>query len=242
MKKTFLLCLLTIVFTAGSAAAQSLSKDSMSLASAIHNSLKVYHSALYPQTSLYNGSRYAFFPFEFKEGQPFLETSNKDSNYIIVDFVKYDSIAFLYDLVRQKIVVNNPSGDAIFLHDEKVNGFYQNGYKFIRINKDTANLSTGFYAQLHTGRVTLLQKRDKTIRSTVTSDGEQRFVEEKIKYFIRKNSTYLSADGKKAVLNIFPEHRSDLQQYIRQEKLSFKKAFIEKSLVRLLQYYEKIAQ
>ncbi len=220
--------------------AQLISKDSLVLQSAFHNSLQVYHNALFPQTSLYNGSRYAFYPFGFQEGQPFLVLANKDSSYIVVDHVRYDSVAFLYDLVRQKVVVNNPAGDAIFLHNEKVNEFSQGGYRFIRISEDTASLVTGFYAVLHSGRIALLQKRDKNIRSTVTSDGEQRFVDEKIRYFIKKDSLYFPVDGRRSVLNIFPEKRSDLQQYIRREGLSFKKANIENSLIQLMRYCEKL--
>ena len=239
MNRVFVMIVMCCVFLT-TAKAQLVSADSVALQGAFNKSLDVYHHALYPSTSFYNGARYHPYRFSFKEGHPYYLSSLIDTGYIVIDQVRHNRIPMLYDLVRQKVVVHTPSGDAVMLHSERIQSFYHQGYLFLNITKDTGLITAGFYAVLYNNKMQVLQARAKSVRDDVTSDGVMYYADEKIKTFVIKDSIIYAANNRKDLLRIFSDKSDEVRRFIRSNKLSFKNGNFEQSLVTLTNYYETL--
>ena len=241
MDRNLALILLSCVFSI-KLEAQITSTDSTLMQAAFEKSLQVYHQAIYPSTTFYNGGRYHPYRFSFKDGHPYYLSPLIDTGYIVIDHVRYNRVAMLYDLVRQKVVVHTPSGDAVMLHSERIQSFQHQGLLFTNIKKDTGLITAGFYAVLFDKNIKVLQSRIKNVRDDVTRDGVLYYADEKKKTFIIKEGIVYPANSRKDLMRIFSDRSDELRRFIRTYKLSFKNDNFEQSLISLTNYYETLKQ
>ncbi len=240
LRKSLLLNLIGFIVLTDSAAAQQSIDDSLSLQSAFAKSLVVYHKALYPSATLYSGIKYSGYPFPFKEGHPFFVTTETDTGSVEKDGVLYHDVRFIYEIVRQIIIVFNPQGDAILINGDRVSAFDLHGYHFIRVSGDSSSVKSGFYALLYNGNVKVLYRPVKLIRSVIDDRKEERFIDEKNYYYLRKGNEYYPVSRKKDVLKVLRDKKPELQQIIRKEHLQFGRREISASLIRVATYYDKL--
>lgn len=206
-------------------------------------SLEVYHQALNPPTGLFNGARYYGYPFLFKEGHPYFVSPQPYQGNIQKHGVNYDSVGFIYDLVREQLIVYNQEGDAILIHQEDVTGFSLNGSRFIRMIGIDSEADTAFYAVLYDGNTKLYMRPVKTLQSVIDQyTGELFYIEEHNQYFLKKAGVFFPVTTKKEVLRILKDKKPELQQYIRKEHLSFKKTYLTATLKKLTSYYDSISK
>jgi hypothetical protein len=223
--------------------AQLSPEDSFFYQKAVGHAIALYHQASGDQSGLFNGIQYIGYPFTFKEGHPFFLTPEWSTGSATYDGVYYDKVLLLYDEVAEVVIIQDAK-HRLQLHSSKLSRFTVANNIFVRIEKDSlaANLErTGFYNLLYEGGTSVLKKEVKRIREEVLNsvEGVQRLIETKTTYYIKKQNEYYTVNTKKDVLNIFKDHRKDIQQYIKANNLSFKRDK-DNLLIKVSAYYDQL--
>jgi hypothetical protein len=230
------------LFCSGNLFSQSPGMDNSFYSKALKNSIAVYHQSFGNQSAIYNGPLYNGYAFQFKEGQPCFYSKDVTWGSIIYDGILYDSIVMKYDEIADALIVVN-GADQIQLWNEKVDGFHLYDADFTQPQKDS-NVSglvfKGFYNLLYNGKISLLQKQIKVIREVINSSAELlRFVDTKDYYYIKKNGTYYSITSSKNFYKILGDHKTEVKQFVRANKLSFRKDR-QNMLIKATAYYDSL--
>ncbi|WP_336514816.1 hypothetical protein [Pollutibacter soli] len=240
MKRVLLLHGLCCICLCQAAVSQNKSEDSASFQSAYAKSIEIYHQSIYPSTTLYNGAKYTGYPFPFKEGHPYFISAVTGVGSIEKGGVLYNDVKFLFDIVRERLIVFSPEQEAILITNDLIKSFAIHNYHFIHVRDQNASIRAGYYALLYDGSVQVLWKNWKIIRSVIEQSSEQRYIDERNQYYLKKGDKYYPISGKRDVLKILKDKKAELQQLIRKEDLSFRKSEIAKSLTRIAGYYDQL--
>lgn len=232
---------LLILLQSKNACAQPGKSDSLQLAAAI-DSLTVRHSqALGNEQQVYNGKEYFNHDKYYLRGHQFYASNEEQEGSIIYEGYRYNKVAMLYDIVLEQLVVLEPAGAYLFkLENHKVSKFMVHGHTFIWLATDTITQSSfqaGFYDLLENGQAKLLAKRRKVVFEQPTQRGMEGKFEVADKFYIQKQNKFFEVTKKKSVLNVFPNQKKELQKFIRQQHLTFKKAGRENAIASLVKYY-----
>ena len=232
--------LFTVFFIPKLSHGQLSSTDSSLYHFSINNVVHIYHQTLKPEPGLYNGLQYFRYDFTLKEGHPFFGNSELTPGYIVYNHIQYNNVPLLYDLISEKLVINDPTKVYLLqLNSEHVNRFSVLGHVFIRIDEDNEIIHSGFYDVLYDGKTSLLKKQTKAIQEKITSVLEK-FVVEDVSYFIKKEGKYFSINQKKSVLYALSDKKKEINQFIRKNKLNIRKNKDE-AISKILAYYDALA-
>ncbi|MEP7143654.1 MAG: hypothetical protein ABI707_12320 [Ferruginibacter sp.] len=221
--------------------AQDTASESPFYQAALVNAKTVYHQSFGNQSALYNGSKYAEYLFRFTEGHPFFYSAQPARGAVIYDGIRFDSVLMQYDETKDLLVVYDYS-DKIQLWSEKVEYFNLFNSDFIRVVKDSFNNSlagTGFYNLLYKGKICLLKKQIKTVREIITSNELQHFADEKDHYYIKNDDGIHLVKKRKDLFKLLGDRRKEVQQFIRANKLSFRKDR-QNMLTQSTTYYDRL--
>lgn len=203
--------------------------DSVFYVKAVASAITVYHQNLGDQSGLYNGSQNAGYSFSFQSGgHPYFLTSELGRGSIVYDNVFYPDVLLKYDETAELVVFQDPK-HQIQLISERIARFSITDNNFIRIEKDdslsNSIVRTGFYNLLYDGKVQALKKEVKVIREELRSNSEGilRFIDISTYHYIKKNNEYFPVNSKGAIMDIFKDRKKEIQQYIKTNKLNFKK-------------------
>jgi len=236
----FILICITFFPFAIEISAQQSNPDNVFYQNAVNNAIKRYHQSTGDQSGIYNGSQYGGYNFTFKEGHPYFNIDQFVRGSIVYDGVRYDSVMLLYDEIREVIVMQNVV-IRVQLITDKISAFEIANDQFIRIVKDSTSpelIATGFYHILYEGNITLLKKEVKTIREQISNtDGLQRFADKKIHYYIKDADKYHVIKSKKDMLAFFSSHKKQVQQFIKDNHLNFRKDR-DNTLMKVTAYYD----
>jgi hypothetical protein len=210
---------------ATSVVAQSAADDSMLYKRAVSNLVNLYQQSSGDQSGLYNGSQYAGYPFKLTEGHPFFLYDRHGAGSVVYDGVLYENVLMQFDEVQDALIMDSSSRRIQFIND-RVTQFTLFNNNFIRIVRDTENTTlvrTGFYEVLYDGKISLLKKEEKQVRDDVTTGELLRFIDIHQYYYIKMNNTYYSISNRKSILSIFKDRKKEVKQFIRKNKLSYRK-------------------
>src|SRR5882672_6840210 len=131
------------------ASGQSVPEDGRFVSAAAKNVGDIYLHALAVESHLYNGILYKEYnPHSNDEGNPFFLSDDWTDGSVYYDGERYDNVPLLYDLVKERLVVEHAYGGVkLELISEKINNFSMAGHTFVRLVSDTStsSLRTGFY-------------------------------------------------------------------------------------------------
>jgi hypothetical protein len=237
--------LLTALLYSFQVSGQSKQEDSILYLTAHSHTLEVYYNQLEDQSRLYNGSLYEGFNYTFREGSPYFLGNRATS----IGSVEYDSMSFInvsliYEDYRQKLVAVN-QGFRLQLINERVNSFTISGHYFVRVfpvPQYKGLPDNGFYELIYSGRSGVMKWTKKNMQEVIsTADGSVWYVYESDSYFIHTGNTWVYIRTKKDLLNILGDKRKEVQQFIKKNKLNYKKDK-ENTLSEVLGYYDQIAK
>ncbi|MBD2723455.1 hypothetical protein [Hymenobacter armeniacus] len=151
-----------------------------------------------------------------------------------------------YDVVLDQVVLRLPASPLqLRLLNEKVEHFTIGGHYFVRYVADSVkgeNIRTGYYEVLNEGRTQLLARRAKRKQENIA----QRQITVKFlpaeRLFLKKGGVFFLVKSKRAALKVLADKNKEVQQYLRDQKLGFKRAQFETSLRRLTDYYKGLPQ
>jgi hypothetical protein len=246
MKSLQIKCLILFViffFNNYIVSSQSLAPDTAA-SIAEKNAISYYNAVFAQQLHLYNGKEYIDYSRPFEDGQPYFLTSDWNIGTVNYSGNNYSDVSIKYDLVSDDVIILG--SNKIFkirLQKENVAHFSVGGHSFINLTHDslgTTNMPEGYYDVLADGKIRLLARRTKLIQSMVKQAIEMR-VFSKDFFYIKKNNSYFPIRTKKAFLEQFSDKRKEVQQYIKQNKLRFRKD-AETTMIKVTQYYNQITR
>lgn len=203
-----------------------------------------YENTMNLQSHLYNGSEYVDYD-NYIDGHQYFGSDDWEDGSIHYDGTLYRDVPLLYDVMLDQVVTENFAGPLrIRLVGEKIRYFTLLGHRFIRIVTDSVQnpvLRTGFYDQLYNGNVQVLAKRAKLIHEQITSGRVEKNFYEKNRYFIEKEGRFYPVKSKRSVLNVFDDRKKELQRYLREHKIKYRRT-PELAMVQLAQHYDALTK
>lgn len=234
--------LLSISFSAFS----QLAPLEASLSASVAAAQKQYEASFVSHSQLYSGPEYLDYAKRYskQEGHQFYAWPTQQPGSVYYNDHLFSDVRLVYDIVLDQ-VVTSPPGSPLTLRfvNENVRYFTINDKRFVRLVADSASsriIRTGYYELLLDAPVQVLAKRTKRTQERLVQ--QQRHVEftSKDRLLLKKGSTYYPIKGKAAAMRLFADRAPEMQAYLKEKKLSFKKEAFEASLVLLARHYSEL--
>jgi hypothetical protein len=207
----------------------------------LSNLIQFYYSAIGLQAHLYNGPLYEPYPRPFTDGHQFFKTDAFSNETVSYDGLQYFNIPLRYDIIRDEVVTLYPVNNFyVSLIREKLDSFTFLNHSFIKINSDSVSApSTGFYDQLFfSPAISFLAARKKNMLEVSERLSVDVKVTERTNYYIKKDNVYHTVKNKKSVMGLLKDKKTEMQQYIKDNKLRFKN--FEADVIQTLRYYNQL--
>jgi hypothetical protein len=222
---------------------QHLLADTAFVASAEKSAIEKYSRSLGVGSHLLNGIQYKEYnPHSDDIGNPFFVSDDWVEGSVFYDGQRYDQVAILYDLVREKVVIEHPySGTKLELITEKIGYFSLPDHWFVRLNADTIKdspITTGFYDLLYNGPTRFYAKRQKIQRDHIV--GRDILVEFSVndRLYLYKNGVYYPVKGKASVFSVLADRKTDIRKFLRKNKINIRRN-PEKAISRVVSFYDE---
>lgn len=233
--------ILSALYTTGYC--QSIVPDT-TLSNAAQNTIDLYSATFTEQLRVYSGKEYKDYVRPFKLGHPYFAAGQWSKGVINYDGETYRDVPLLYNLVTDEVIILSYDNlSKIALQKDRVRRFSLSNHNFLNIPKDSlfsASVSPGFYDVLAQGKATLLARRTKNIQTAVTSEIEPR-VYSKDHYYIEIDRSFFPVTNKKLLLEPLKNRKNEVQQYMKQNKLRFKRD-PEGTMITVINYYNQLAK
>jgi hypothetical protein len=236
--------LLTAFLSPLTLSAQSTAEDSVVYNSAFSHTLAVYYQQAGDQAAIFNGRLYTGYGFTFKEGIPYFLSGEFRRESLVYDGIKFDDVPLLYDNLLE-VIITKDQGYWVQLVNERVGSFTIANHHFIRIVVDSLDRSlsgTGYYEVLYQGHSTVLKKSIRKIKEELSSaEGILHSIDQTNRFYVRMGKAYFPVRTKKEMLTTFSDHRKEIQQFLRKNKLKFRKDK-GNTLSRVTAYYDQLTK
>ena len=213
--------------------------DTAFLAQAKKKSIALYTSTIQHQSRLYNGNDYIIY-FPKDEEHPYYKNDDWGNGSVAYWGELYENIPLLFDLAVDQIITEHDRGNPIKLLAEKVQGFVIWDHTFVRLYPDDKNkISAGFYDQLYNGKSKVYAKYSKTYREELESTRVIPQFDESVRYYLVKDGVFTVVKSKGSVLKVLSDHKSEVKNFIRKNRIAFK-GNRDEALVRVTQFYDTL--
>ncbi|WP_303312455.1 hypothetical protein [Hymenobacter sp. BT730] len=238
--------LFTLLGIAGSHSllAQSSSPaDTVLLAQARQELASRYTKSLAKNASLYTGPEYLDYTkiYSKREGHQFFLSEQRQIGSVFYDGVQYEQVPLLYDTRLDQVITTLPDNPLnVRLNRSLVKHFTYADHRFIYLKPDSASASvapTGFYDVVFADGIQLLAHRSKRMQEHPKQSGVEVEFTETDKYFLRKDNLLYPIQTKQSLLKVLRDKRRELQQFAREQKLSFQKDSREAAFLQLVEHY-----
>jgi len=204
------------------------STDSSYYKSSLSNAIEWYHHANPDQAAIYSAPQYVRFPYPIKQGQAFYNMDKLEMGSLVYDNVLYDSVQLMHDEVRDQLIISDFHHlTLLLLYSKKVSWFSIYGQPFVRLEKNESEGvpdNLGFCQLLYDGSTKVYKKEVKKINSRAeNSEGLSRYISSETYYYINYNHKFHEVTNSKSLLEAFGTRKKDLNQYLRSNRLKFKK-------------------
>ena len=244
MKRLQINCLMIViafVIVHTNTLSQSLVPDTAS-SPAENNVIKFYNAALSEQLHLYNGKEYKDYAMPFDEGSPYFINTGWSNGTVDYDGKNYKDVSLFYNVVNDDVIIaDHNKALKILLIKEKVAGFSLLGHSFLNLSRDSlfsTDMHPGFYDVLATGKISLLARRTKSIKTTTKQKVEFK-VYENNHFYVKKNRSYFPVYNKSSLLEQFGERKKEMEQYMKQNRFKFN-SDAENVMIKTIEYYNQL--
>ncbi|MEN0053039.1 MAG: hypothetical protein AAGC65_05185 [Mucilaginibacter sp.] len=208
---------------------------------------EVYNTAIGQQSRLYNGPEYDVYSPIIKGNANFLDKVEFVPGTVTYDGIFYKDVPMMYDLNKNVLValLYNKFSRYVLLN-ERVQSFDLLNHHFIHIIADSANNNTvirdDFYDLVYNKELVVLVKRSKSIQNTSgTNTLETYFTPTSLSFYLKKDNNYYSVGGQNALLTVLKDKKKELLQYIKANKIKFKKT-PEEAMIAIVSRYDELSK
>jgi hypothetical protein len=240
--KSILLLLLCYTFASTAFAQQA---DTLKITQAAYANIQNnFNKALGPQSRLYNGREYNFYPPSLKGTAYFMDVHDWGPGSVFYDGYLYKNVDILYDLYKDELVTPlYKSFLKIHLLNERVKYFDLMGHHFVYLVKDPTNptsVNFGYYDQLYAGKIQVLARHSKSIQTSIEYTGAiNSYFSPSNDYYIFKNGLYYSVNSEGSFLDVLKDRKKELRQFIKANKIKFRKQR-ENAMAKVAAYYDTL--
>lgn len=208
------------------------------------NAIGIFNKSIGEESPLYNGPEYSFYEPIYTGNAYFMDVNAFTPGAVNYEGILFKNVPMLYDLYSDKVVVLLYNHFSKFsLLTERLKSFDFLDHHFINILPDSleenSNIKPGIYDQIYNGKLEVLVKRIKNIQNTPGTIGVESYFNPVKDYFLKKNNVYYSISGEGSFINVLKDKRKELQQYMRTNKIKFRKT-PEEAMVKLASYYDHL--
>lgn len=237
------LCFFILIVTQKSFG-QNAVTDSGSQRTPLTNARSLFYLSLVEQSPLYNGPEYNFHDHAIQGSAYFLDVNSFTPGNVNYNGILFNDVPILYDLNTDQVAVMLYDHYTMFsLLNEKVESFEYLNHHFINISSDTVSqnpvMKPGFYDELYSGRSEVLVKRSKAILVQSGPSGPEKYFSPSVDFYLKKNNVYYNITGKSELLKVLNDRKKEIEKYIRDEDLNYRKN-PEEALVKIAAYYDRL--
>lgn len=230
----------TLVLMAQGMFAQQYYNDSSLVSGAAAYTKFYYNQKRGNQSSIYNGLLHYSYSSDI-QGNAYFLTDSFQRGTVVYENIVYENILMNYDVVTDQLVItaNEQKSLPLSLFGPRVKEFSFSGLNFFyedEKNDIATSLPKGFYQELAKGRATAICKTTKIIYETIDNNGVLRKFEQQKRYYILKNSHSYFIKNRKDLLNILSDQKKRIQEFMRKEKLVFRKNK-QRTISRVTEFY-----
>jgi len=203
------------------------------------DAIQRYLSETGAYAALYNGKVVTPYERPFVNS-PFFESTGYIEGELCYNEVVYQDILMCLDLYRDELTVFLPQRPFhIVLESEKFNYAVLNGSVFIE-SHNYLNIRSKYVMLIKDGLYPIVKQYRGIVREEDTNLKRERYVRFQEQYFITVNGIAYPVKNKNALLKLFPDRKKELNDFVKQRKLSFRSQQFEQSLVALVYHYENL--
>ncbi len=212
--------------------------DTSFLAQSKAKSITLYAATILDQSRLFNGSDYVVY-IPRDEEHPYYGSDDWTTGSVVYWDEFYENASLLFDLSIDQVIVEHNRGSPVRLIPEKVQRFTILGHTFVRLLRNDQNkISDGFYDQLYNGKSKVYAKYSKNYNEKLDTKVIPRF-DESVRYFLVKDGIFTVVKSKGSVLKVLSDHKSEVKNFIRKNRIAFK-GNRDEALVRVTQFYDTL--
>lgn len=220
----------------------SLAQSTKNVVEKLYNSTEQLYST---DDLLVNGQAYVYSRKGIK-GDPFFKENKFVEGFLDVRGRTFEGEYLKYDLENQRVILRTAlqSGKfvTILLNPDMIDSFSIYGRKFINASHFFSQKDlNGFYIQVYHKSFSFLIQYEKMFREIYNQRSPNgRYSELQTHYFLLKGDKIENVTKKSALLNNFPTHNKEIKNFMRRNKIKYRKAD-RKSLHKLMKYCDSIS-
>jgi hypothetical protein len=243
MFKSITIVLLVFCMSIKTGIGQNSQDDSMTLSRAKNYTIQFFLQSMKETSPVYQGRE--FIPYNKKiKGSPFFLNSEPVEGILEYNGIEYPKILFAYDMVSDKVVINNYTNEyRMIAPGEKISRFDIGSHSFFRPEADIkfrGLIDTGFYVILNPGKTMVVAKKSKIIQYIPGDENPYQF-KEYSSYFVYDQEIFREINNQKELLSIFKAKEGEVRKFLHSKKLNFKKDK-ENTLVQSAKYYDQLSK
>ncbi len=203
----------------------------------------IYKEATRTSQNLYNGRRYFLYDPLSEEHQFYIDRKWITGS-VFFDGQQFDSVALLYDIHKEEVVLKDLHNNFMLLPVERVKSFDINQHHFERLisgDDIPSYMKTGFYDVLYNGNSRVMVHRKKDRQEKIADMKIIPIYEIKDSYYIFRHNTYWSVRTKKSVLTLFPGYEREMKRGLRKQKIRYRKNR-ELAITEMVKHYDEISK
>jgi len=145
------------------------------------------------------------------------------------------------DLFREQLVILSPENRTIVLAPSNVEKAYMYGKTFVWLMPPkNSRLTSGYYMQLFDEKkIQLFCKEKYAPRKSLLNNYVVFYFDYGIRYYLLYNNRYYTVKNKSSFSKLFPQHKKQINQFVKEHPLDFKRN-ADESLTALAAYCEKL--
>lgn len=219
--------------------------DSLFYQKATQNTISLYHENIGYHSKLFNGSQYASYPYQFKQGHPFFISDEFENGSLVYNQVLFSNVKLLYNEVSDLLIIKDQTHFTQLIA-QQVASFTIHDHNFIRIKNESlqnkSKMPEGFYQVIFDGKVKAFSKEKKVILDDISSasEGIKRYIVVKNSFYIKKENDYYLIGKKKDIINLFSKNKKEINDFIKRNKLDFKENKME-LISKVSAYYDQLS-
>lgn len=231
--------LLIILFCAITARARQ--ADTTFISASVSYTEALYNTRMKGEWPINSGGQYILYSSIEGEHPYFINAWSSGTVHYLNDV--YQNVPLLLDIRSDRLITQHTQFDVkLELSPQKVKSFTLAGHYFVNISQDTIPTlpESGYYEVLRNGSVSLVARRKKTIKLTLTRGKVTAIVKETNLYYVLKEKTALPVKSKKSVFDALRD-QPDLKRQLKKNRVKFG-GNREAGLAATVQIYNELKQ
>jgi hypothetical protein len=186
--------------------------------------------ALGSDNDLINGKAY-FVKHARAEGHPYYPDKHWQNSIVYINTKKFSHYQLKYNIEIDRIILNYTRSDSaqvpILLNTNYIDSIQLGNHTFLINAKliSNDNKLKNFFNRINTGKFILFETSETVFKADFTqSTPYGRYSSVNRKYLLFTNEKLFPISSKKSFLNFFKDIKPEIKKYLRQNRITFKKA------------------